>query len=195
MPKFVYDFSEGNKDLKDLLGGKGANLAEMTNLGLPVPPGCTRLWRYAQPEKPCPVRGAHARECPVHIAGIQEPEPVTGSHALVQPVRYIRPCFDARVSLYQHAVDEVHASRIDGGLKLLAESPYDRAHHAGHLLRYRPSRVTVYTPIFQAGHGELRRAGWPDNSPESLSQPEGPAASPLPLFGVHEIPSVFRRAH
>ncbi|HTX85188.1 MAG TPA: pyruvate, phosphate dikinase [Streptosporangiaceae bacterium] len=39
MPKLVYDFTEGNKDLKDLLGGKGANLAEMTNLGLPVPPG------------------------------------------------------------------------------------------------------------------------------------------------------------
>jgi len=41
MPKFVYDFAEGNRDLKDLLGGKGANLAEMTNLGLPVPPGFT----------------------------------------------------------------------------------------------------------------------------------------------------------
>ena len=40
-PKLVYDFSEGNKDMKDLLGGKGANLAEMTNLGLPVPPGFT----------------------------------------------------------------------------------------------------------------------------------------------------------
>jgi pyruvate,orthophosphate dikinase len=39
--KYVYDFSEGNKDLKDLLGGKGANLAEMTRLGLPVPPGFT----------------------------------------------------------------------------------------------------------------------------------------------------------
>jgi pyruvate,orthophosphate dikinase len=39
MPKYVYDFSEGNRDLKDLLGGKGANLCEMTNLGLPVPPG------------------------------------------------------------------------------------------------------------------------------------------------------------
>ncbi|BCL30791.1 pyruvate, phosphate dikinase [Streptomyces aurantiacus] len=39
--KFVYDFTEGNKELKDLLGGKGANLAEMTNLGLPVPPGFT----------------------------------------------------------------------------------------------------------------------------------------------------------
>ncbi|MEV0272131.1 pyruvate, phosphate dikinase [Hamadaea sp. NPDC050747] len=39
--KYVYAFAEGNKDLKDLLGGKGANLAEMTNLGLPVPPGFT----------------------------------------------------------------------------------------------------------------------------------------------------------
>jgi pyruvate,orthophosphate dikinase len=41
MSKLVYDFAEGNKDLNDLLGGKGANLAEMTNLGLPVPPGFT----------------------------------------------------------------------------------------------------------------------------------------------------------
>ena len=41
MTKYVYDFSEGNKDMKDLLGGKGANLAEMTNMGLPVPPGFT----------------------------------------------------------------------------------------------------------------------------------------------------------
>ena len=38
---FVYDFTEGSRDMKDLLGGKGANLAEMTNLGLPVPPGFT----------------------------------------------------------------------------------------------------------------------------------------------------------
>ena len=41
MTKLVYDFSEGDKDQKDLLGGKGANLAEMANLGLPVPPGFT----------------------------------------------------------------------------------------------------------------------------------------------------------
>jgi pyruvate,orthophosphate dikinase len=41
VPKYVYDFHEGNRDLKDLLGGKGANLAEMTNIGLPVPPGFT----------------------------------------------------------------------------------------------------------------------------------------------------------
>jgi pyruvate,orthophosphate dikinase len=41
MKKYVYLFHEGDKDQKDLLGGKGANLAEMTNLGLPVPPGLT----------------------------------------------------------------------------------------------------------------------------------------------------------
>ena len=39
MTKYVYDFAEGGRDMLDLLGGKGANLAEMTNLGLPVPPG------------------------------------------------------------------------------------------------------------------------------------------------------------
>ncbi len=39
--KYVYLFSEGNKDMRELLGGKGANLAEMTNLGLPIPQGFT----------------------------------------------------------------------------------------------------------------------------------------------------------
>lgn len=41
MKKFIYMFDEGNKDMKNLLGGKGANLAEMTNIGLPVPLGFT----------------------------------------------------------------------------------------------------------------------------------------------------------
>jgi len=39
--KWVYLFSEGNRDMRNLLGGKGAGLAEMTNAGLPVPPGFT----------------------------------------------------------------------------------------------------------------------------------------------------------
>ena len=39
--KYVYDFNEGNKDMRNILGGKGANLAEMTNIGLPVPRGFT----------------------------------------------------------------------------------------------------------------------------------------------------------
>ncbi|MEV8438691.1 pyruvate, phosphate dikinase [Actinosynnema sp. NPDC051121] len=41
MSKYVYDFAEGNRFMADLLGGKGANLAEMTVMGLPVPPGFT----------------------------------------------------------------------------------------------------------------------------------------------------------
>ena len=39
--KYVYLFSEGNASMKNLLGGKGANLAEMTTLGIPVPTGFT----------------------------------------------------------------------------------------------------------------------------------------------------------
>jgi pyruvate,orthophosphate dikinase len=54
--KFVYGFNEGNKDLKNLLGGKGANLAEMTTLGLNIPPGFTItteacLLYFGNPEK------------------------------------------------------------------------------------------------------------------------------------------------
>nr|MCR4712309.1 pyruvate, phosphate dikinase [Clostridia bacterium] len=41
MAKFVYSFNEGSKDMRNLLGGKGANLAEMTKIGLPVPFGFT----------------------------------------------------------------------------------------------------------------------------------------------------------
>jgi pyruvate, orthophosphate dikinase len=56
--KYVYDFSEGNRNLKELLGGKGANLAEMTNLGLPVPPGFTIT----------------TEACQVYLRGGREPE-------------------------------------------------------------------------------------------------------------------------
>ncbi len=45
--KYVYLFTEGNANMRELLGGKGANLAEMTNLGLPVPQGFTILLRPA----------------------------------------------------------------------------------------------------------------------------------------------------
>jgi pyruvate,orthophosphate dikinase len=71
--KYVYDFAEGNKDLKDLLGGKGANLAEMTNLGLPVPPGfiittqaCKAYLKSGQ--EPAELRG----EVDSHLAALQE---------------------------------------------------------------------------------------------------------------------------
>jgi pyruvate, orthophosphate dikinase len=73
MPKLVYDFTEGNKDLKDLLGGKGANLAEMTNLGLPVPPGfiiTTDACRYYLAEGKVP--DGLAAEVDRHLADLEQ---------------------------------------------------------------------------------------------------------------------------
>src|SRR5882724_671217 len=73
MPKLVYDFAEGNKNLKDLLGGKGANLAEMTNLGLPVPPGFTITTEACQAylnhgAEPDSLRGEVSR----HLADLEK---------------------------------------------------------------------------------------------------------------------------
>ena len=47
MTKYVYLFTEGNGNMRELLGGKGANLAEMTNIGLPVPQGFTSTTKTA----------------------------------------------------------------------------------------------------------------------------------------------------
>src|ERR1700709_727731 len=72
-PKYVYDFSEGNRDLKDLLGGKGANLAEMTNIGLPVPPGfviTTEACREYLHQGSVPARLAH--EVTEHLAVLEK---------------------------------------------------------------------------------------------------------------------------
>ncbi|WP_443064966.1 pyruvate, phosphate dikinase [Streptomyces sp. NBC_00576] len=71
--KFVYDFTEGNRDLKDLLGGKGANLAEMTNLGLPVPPGFTITTEACKTyldsgDEPAALRD----EVSAHLAALEE---------------------------------------------------------------------------------------------------------------------------
>jgi pyruvate, orthophosphate dikinase len=56
--KWVYMFREGNKDMRDLLGGKGAGLAEMTRAGLPVPPGFTIT------TEACNAYSAHSKEFP-----------------------------------------------------------------------------------------------------------------------------------
>ncbi len=72
MPRYVFDFHEGNADQKDLLGGKGANLAEMTNIGLPVPPGfiitteaCRAFLRTAE------LPGQLADEIEQHLAALE----------------------------------------------------------------------------------------------------------------------------
>ncbi|WP_433359801.1 pyruvate, phosphate dikinase [Actinoplanes sp. CA-142083] len=73
MEKYVYDFAEGNKDMKDLLGGKGANLAEMTNLGLPVPAGFTITSQACQRYL---AQGTHVdgldEEIDRHLAALEE---------------------------------------------------------------------------------------------------------------------------
>ncbi len=67
MPKYVYFFEEGKADgnakMKDLLGGKGANLAEMAHLGIPVPPGFTITTDI------CSYYYKHNREYPVELKG------------------------------------------------------------------------------------------------------------------------------
>ncbi|GAA5117929.1 pyruvate, phosphate dikinase [Alloalcanivorax gelatiniphagus] len=75
---WVYDFAEGNKDQKDLLGGKGANLAEMTTLGLPVPPGftistetCRAYLALKESGESDEVEGL-ADEVTEHLASLQE---------------------------------------------------------------------------------------------------------------------------
>src|SRR3954471_15730251 len=70
--KYVYDFAEGHRDLKELLGGKGANLAEMTRLGLPVPAGFTVTTRACQAYL---ATGSNppglAEEIDVHLAALE----------------------------------------------------------------------------------------------------------------------------
>ena len=78
MLKYIYDFSEGNMNMRSLLGGKGANLAEMTNIGLPVPPGFTVTTeacnRYLEDDELWPEL---IEEIKLHIGNIER---ITGKH-------------------------------------------------------------------------------------------------------------------
>ena len=72
--KYVYMFSEGNADMRNLLGGKGANLAEMTNIGLPVPQGftitteaCTKYY-----EDGCEINGEIQSQINEYIVKMEE---------------------------------------------------------------------------------------------------------------------------
>ncbi|WP_432877248.1 pyruvate, phosphate dikinase [Kribbella sp. CA-245084] len=71
--RYVFDFAEGSMDQKDLLGGKGANLAEMTRLGLPVPPGftigTTACRAYLETGD---LPGGVAQEITVHLRRLEE---------------------------------------------------------------------------------------------------------------------------
>ena len=72
--KYVYSFKEGNKDMKDILGGKGANLAEMVGLGLPVPMGftvsCDACLRYYEDD--CSINSSIEEEIFSEIKKLEE---------------------------------------------------------------------------------------------------------------------------
>src|SRR5579859_6345384 len=71
--RYVYDFADGRASMADLLGGKGANLAEMTRLGLPVPPGftvTTEACRYYLRAKRLP--GGLEAQIARHLARLEE---------------------------------------------------------------------------------------------------------------------------
>ncbi|MGW2689669.1 pyruvate, phosphate dikinase [Streptomyces sp. NPDC001414] len=72
MVRYVYDFAEGDRDLAGLLGGKGANLAEMTRLGMPVPPGFTVTTEACRSYLTC-GREPHglSEEIPEHLASLE----------------------------------------------------------------------------------------------------------------------------
>ena len=74
MEKLIYDFAEGSNDLKNLLGGKGAGLAEMINMGVPVPPGFTITTKacnefYEKDEKLWPEL---LKEMDLHIKSLED---------------------------------------------------------------------------------------------------------------------------
>ncbi len=112
MAKYVYFFgkgkAEGRADMKGLLGGKGANLAEMTNIGLPVPAGFTISTEV------CTYYYANKRTYPKSLAGevkaaLKKVESAMGARAgrREKPAAGLRPFRGACV----HARDDGHDSQ------------------------------------------------------------------------------------
>ena len=100
MSKWVYTFEEGNADMRALLGGKGANLAEMTNLGLPIPQGFTVTTEactdyYAQGKQIAPEIQNQI------FAALAELEKINGSNLEKQRYRRLRNVGNFKEKLWQ----------------------------------------------------------------------------------------------
>ena len=71
--KYCYLFTEGNANMRELLGGKGANLAEMTNIGLPVPQGFTITTEEGQRRDLCGNYGVRGQDGGDHRQEVRRP--------------------------------------------------------------------------------------------------------------------------
>ena len=97
--KYCYLFTEGNANMRELLGGKGANLAEMTNIGLPVPQGftisteaCTQYYEDGkqignalQLLHVCIERGDHGHSDPNGLSRLRQPLQIAENEGIIHP--------------------------------------------------------------------------------------------------------------
>ena len=100
MAKWVYMFTEGNATMRNLLGGKGANLAEMTNLGLPVPQGftitteaCTQYYEDG--------RKINDEIMEQIMESITKMEEITGKNSVIKKIHFLFPFVLVREHLCQ----------------------------------------------------------------------------------------------
>ena len=96
--KYVYRFEEGNADMRELLGGKGANLAEMSRMGFPVPPGftvtteaCTKYYEDGKTIAPDDDNGVSADgQEHVHTISVDESAVTYSPRILLRDVYLVR---------------------------------------------------------------------------------------------------------
>jgi pyruvate,orthophosphate dikinase len=92
--EYVYLFSEGNENMRALLGGKGANLAEMTNLGMPVPQGFTitteACTQYYKDDRQ--INAEIEAEIMQYVGTLEE---MTGKSSAISTIRCLCPCAPA----------------------------------------------------------------------------------------------------
>ena len=172
MAKWVYTFgdgaAEGKAEMKNLLGGKGANLAEMANLGLPVPPGftistevCTTF--YANNKTYPKELEAQVKDALDHVARITGKKFGDAKNPLLVSVRS-----GARASMPGMMDTVLNLGLNDVTVEALAKSSGDRA------LRLR-QLSPLHHDVFRCG--ARRRARSLRGNPRSAQGPEGPHAS------------------
>ena len=153
--KRVYDFSEGSRDMRDLLGGKGANVAEMTRLGLPVPKGFTITTEACIDY----LRGDHAFPAGLDARGHRAPRRARGGRR--QAARRRREPAPGLGAQRRQVLD----ARDDGhGPQPRPQRRERRGPRGAH--RQPPLRLRLLPPL----HPDVRRRGAPRSTKEHFEK-------------------------